>query len=99
MEYVVDISSRAEIDLAGIYSEIDAENSDAALRWYLGPRDAILGLDQHPNRCPYIKNSRVLRCILYGHKPHFYRVLYSVLEEQKRVVVAHIRHGARRGDL
>jgi plasmid stabilization system protein ParE len=34
--------------------------------------------------------------LLYGNKPHTYRVIYRVLEMQKRVEVLHIRHGARR---
>jgi len=34
--------------------------------------------------------------LLYGNKPHSYRVIYRVLERQKRVEVLHIRHGARR---
>jgi mRNA-degrading endonuclease RelE of RelBE toxin-antitoxin system len=33
--------------------------------------------------------------LLYGRKPHVYRVIYRVLEKQKRVDVLHIRHGAR----
>jgi mRNA-degrading endonuclease RelE of RelBE toxin-antitoxin system len=37
-----------------------------------------------------------LRHLLYGHKPHIYRVIYRVLEKQKLVEVLHIRHGARR---
>jgi mRNA-degrading endonuclease RelE of RelBE toxin-antitoxin system len=32
----------------------------------------------------------------YGNKPHVYRVIYRVLEREKRVNVLHIRHGARR---
>jgi len=37
-----------------------------------------------------------LRHLLYGKKPHIYRAIYRVLEEQKQVDVLHIRHGARR---
>jgi len=38
-----------------------------------------------------------LRHLLYGHKPHVYRVISRVLEREKQVVVLHIRHGARQG--
>jgi mRNA-degrading endonuclease RelE of RelBE toxin-antitoxin system len=34
--------------------------------------------------------------LLYGHKPHIYRIIYRVVERHKRVDVVHIRHGARR---
>jgi hypothetical protein len=34
--------------------------------------------------------------LLYGHKPHVYRVIYRVLEKQMQVNVLYIRHGARR---
>jgi toxin ParE1/3/4 len=36
-----------------------------------------------------------LRHLLYGNKPHVYRVIFRVIEKQKRVDVLHIRHGAR----
>jgi toxin ParE1/3/4 len=36
-----------------------------------------------------------LRHLLYGNKPHVYRVIFRVVEKQKRVDVLHIRHGAR----
>lgn len=99
MEYLVELSGRALRDLAGIYVEINAENSDAARQWYLGLREAILSLEQHPNRCPFIQSNVAIRCLFYGHKPHVYRVLYRVLENQQRVEIVHVRHGARLGDL
>jgi len=37
-----------------------------------------------------------LRHLLYGKKPHIYRVIYRFLEKQKQVEVLHIRHGTRR---
>ena len=72
MAYLVNITSRAERDLAQlyIYSHINAQNSDAALKWYLGLKEAILSLQEHPNRCPAIRTKDKLRHLLYGHKPH-----------------------------
>jgi len=81
MAYLVNITSRTERDLARLYEDINAEYSGTALKWYRGLKDAILSL---------------LRHLLYGHKPHVYRVIYRVLERQKQVEVLHIRHGARR---
>jgi len=96
MAYLVSITSRAERDLVQLFTQINAENSSAALKWYLGLKEAILSLEEHPSRCPIIRKKDKLRHLLYGHKPHIYRVIYRVLEKQKRVEVLHIRHGARR---
>jgi len=96
MAYLVSITSRAERDLAHLYGEIIAEHSDAALKWYLGLKEAILSLEVQPNRCPVTRRRDKLRHLLYAHNPHAYRVIYRVLENQKQVEVLHIRHGARR---
>lgn len=96
MTYVVSIASRAERDLALLYEEIDAEYSDAALKWYWGLKKAILSLEEQPNRCPVTRKKGELRHLLYGKKPHICRVIYRVLERHKRVEVLHIRYGARR---
>ena len=96
MAYVVNITPRAERDLAHLYEEINAEHSDTALKWYWGLKEAILSLEERPNRCPVTPENRELRHLLYGRKPHVYRVIFRVLEKQKQVDVLHLRHGARR---
>ena len=37
-----------------------------------------------------------LRHLLYGNKPHIYRVIFRISPESKAVEILHIRHGARR---
>ncbi|GAC1684727.1 MAG: hypothetical protein PVS2B2_23730 [Candidatus Acidiferrum sp.] len=96
MAYLVEITSRAERDLAGVYDEIHAGHSDAVLEWYRGLKAAILSLEKQPNRCPVTRKKDGLRPLLYGNNPHIYRVIFRVAEKQKRVEVLHIRHGARR---
>jgi plasmid stabilization system protein ParE len=96
MAYLVDITSRAERDLADLYGKINAEHSDVALQWYRGLKEAILSLEKHPNRCPMTRERDKLRHLLYGHKPHIDRVIFRVLKSQKRVEVLHVRHAARR---
>ena len=96
MAYLVNITSRAERDLAHLYDSFHARNSEAAFNWYWGLKEAILSLREQPNRCPVAPENDKLRHLLYGHKPHIYRVIYRVLERQQRVEVLHIRHGARR---
>lgn len=96
MAYLINITFRAERDLAHLYAEINAEHSEAALKWYRGLKEAVLSLEEQPNRCSLTRENDELRQLLYGHKPHIYRVIYRVLEKQKHVEVLHIRHGARR---
>ncbi len=96
MAYLVRLTSRAERDLIELYSQISPESSNAALKWYRGLKSQILSLEKKPNRCPAFRPKDKLRHLLYGRKPHVYRVIYRVLEKQKQVEVLHIRHGARR---
>ena len=96
MAYLINVAARAERDLALLFAEINAEHSDEALKWYRGLKEAILSLEDHPNRCPATRENENLRHLLYGHKPHVYRVIYRVREKRKQVDVLHIRHGARR---
>ena len=95
MAYHVKITARAERDLNFLYAEINAEHSEAALKWYQRLRRAILSLDRLPNRCPKTPESVNLRQLLFGRMPHIYRVIYRVNEALKEVEVLHIRHGAR----
>jgi toxin ParE1/3/4 len=95
MAYAVEITSRAMRDLDRLFNEIRAGHSDAALKWFRGLKSAILSLDEQPERCPITPESNRLRNLLYGHKPHIYRVIYRIVEKQKQVKVLHIRHGAR----
>jgi plasmid stabilization system protein ParE len=96
MEYLVKISPRAERDLFHLFQEINAESSKAAHDWYQGLKQAILSLQTHPNRCPVTRKKGELRHLLYGSRPHVYRVIFRILEKQKHIEVLHIRHGARR---
>jgi toxin ParE1/3/4 len=95
--YLVNITVRAERDFAHLYNDINAQDSDAAFKWYQGLKAAILTLENHPNRCAMAPENANLRHLLYGHKPHIYRVIYRVIERRKQVDVLHIRDGARRG--
>lgn len=96
MAYRVEITARAERDLVSLYFEIDAANSAAAKEWYLGLRDAIVSLAQFPNRNPVTPENKRLWHLLYGTKPHVYRVIFRVKAKPRTVQILHIRHGARR---
>ena len=96
MTYLIEIAESAERDLASLYDEIHADDSQAAQRWYAGLKQAVLSLKNLPGRSPWTPENPQLRHLLYGRKPHVYRIIYRVLEEEKRVEVLHIRYGARR---
>jgi toxin ParE1/3/4 len=95
MAYLVNITARAERDFASLYREINAETTDAALKWYRGLKEAVLSLEEMPSRCPMTPEKAQLRHLLYGNKPHVYRVIFRVVEKHKRVDVLSIRHGAK----
>jgi toxin ParE1/3/4 len=78
MAYLVSLTERAERDLTHLYEEINAEHSDAALRWYRGFKEAILSLEEQPSRCPVTPESDKFRHLLYGNKPHIYRAISRV---------------------
>lgn len=95
MAYAVRITTRAELDLEAIYAAIHADESEAAHKWYLGLSKAILTLERFPLRCPGTPESKSFRQLLYGKKPHVYRVIFQVSEKEQVVEVLHLRHGAR----
>jgi len=94
MKYAVNITQRAERDLASIYDEIDAAHSETAREWYRGLKKQILSLEKLPFRCAVTPENEILRHLLYGHRRDTYRVIYRVVGSQ--VDVLHIRHGARK---
>jgi toxin ParE1/3/4 len=94
MEYAVNLTARAERDLATLYEDINAPNSEAARNWYLGLKKEILSLGTLPLRCPVTPERANLRHLLYGRGHNTHRVIYRVTGRQ--VDVLHIRHGARR---
>ncbi len=100
MTYLVEFAARASRDLEILYKEKNAAESHAAARWYNGLEEAVSALASFPLRCPVApearKARRKLRHLLYGNKPHVYRVIYEVDEGRKAVWVLHIRHGARK---
>jgi plasmid stabilization system protein ParE len=100
MAYHVEFAARAARDLEILYVEKNAEESQAAARWFNDLESAAFSLATYPNRCPLApegkKLKRGLRHLLFGNKPHVYRIIYEVDERRITVSVLHIRHGARK---
>jgi toxin ParE1/3/4 len=100
MAYHIEFADRATRDLEALYVEKNAAESEAVSRWYNGMEEAVYALATYPDRCPMApearKLRRELRHLLYGKKPHVYRVIYEVDERRQTVWVLTVRHGARR---
>ena len=98
MPYRVDVTQRAVRDLAYLYEVKNASESAAAAHWYNGLEKAVYTLETYPRRCPLApenrKAGRALRHLLYGRRPHVYRVIYEIDEPKRLVQVLSIRHGA-----
>ena len=95
MAYEVKLTRRALSDLRHIYTNIEAETSLAADDWFRGLEAAIFSLEDDPARGAITPERPFLRHLLYGNKPHIYRIIYSIAESEGLVNVAQIRHGAR----
>ena len=99
LAYLVELTALAQFEFRTLFIEKNAAESHAAARWFNGLASALEGLATMPHRCPLAPEaaevSLELRHLLYGKKPHVYRVVYEVDEARKTVWVLTIRHGAR----
>lgn len=99
MTYLVEFTAQAEADLRVLYIEKNAIESIAAARWFNRLESALDGLAELPYRCPLAPEvteiNIELRQLLYGKKPHVYRIIYEVDEARRTVLLIAIRHGAR----
>lgn len=72
--------------------------ADTGVPWFLALQGAIASLAKFPERCPLVPESAVfpfqVRHLLYGRRPHVYRILFTL--DSGTVYVLHIRHGARK---
>ena len=99
MPFRVEYSEEAKYDLDLILEWLLArEAGETGLRWFRNFKDAILSLAEFPRRCPQAPEAAEfpfeVRQMVYGRKPHHYRVLFTV--DGDAVIILHIRHGRRR---
>jgi mRNA-degrading endonuclease RelE of RelBE toxin-antitoxin system len=97
MAYSVEFAARAARDVEILYLEKNA--APAAARRFNG-WSRLSTRSKYINRYPVApgarKVKRKLRHLLYGTKPHVYRVIYEVDERGQKVWVLTIRHAARK---
>jgi toxin ParE1/3/4 len=94
MEFHVRMMDRALSDLEDIYHRIHAADSDAAFRWFNGLNSAIFSLEKNPSRGTVTLESKQHWQLVYGKKPHIYRIIYTIEIENSAVNIIHLRHGA-----
>jgi len=98
MAFRVETTAEAEREGEAILEWLLSQHAgEAGIRWFLALEDAIASLANFPERCPLAsENARFpfeIRQLLYGSKPHRYRILFTI--DGDRVIVLHIRHGRR----
>src|SRR5258706_10465329 len=98
MAYRVRLTPRAARDADLIYRRVTVEVPFPGLRWYDKLIRTLESLDTFPERGQIVEDfsraGHLVRRILFGRKPHVYRIYYSI--EGETVLILHIRHGARR---
>ena len=96
MDFRVELTDQAKQDIAALYSWLQSQQAgEAGARWFSALRAAMTSLTNLPARCPLAPENRdaprEVRQLLYGQRPHAYRILFAI--EQEAVHVLHIRHG------
>jgi|SRR5580700_3878402 plasmid stabilization system protein ParE len=98
MAFRVETSAQAESDANSILEWLLSEHAgETGIRWFLALDDAIASLARFPERCPLAPEAGrfpfEVRQLLYGRKPHIYRILFTI--DGETVKILHIRHGRR----
>jgi plasmid stabilization system protein ParE len=99
MAFRVEISAQAESDAEAILEWLISQRAgETGIRWFLALENAIVSLARFPERCSRAPETAQfpfeVRQLLYGHRPHVYRILFTI--EGQTVNVLHIRHGRRK---
>ncbi len=86
MQYQVIVTPSAKADIFEINTWFLENYPDLAESWLWGISQSVASLSKFPERCPVSLESEsfdvVVRQLLYGKKPHIYRMLYSIQEEK-----------------
>ena len=86
MAFRVEITARAKGDIDVILRWLLSQQAGvAAQRWFQGLTDAVASLSNFPSRCPLAPESAIVpfevRQLIYGRKPHAYRVLFTIEDD------------------
>ena len=86
MQFQVIITPSAKADIFEINTWFLENYSDLAEKWLWGISEAVKSLSKFPERCPVSPESEafdvIVRQLLYGKKPHIYRILFSIQDDK-----------------
>jgi plasmid stabilization system protein ParE len=92
-QYLVEFTRTAEREIEEIAEWIAADSLEAAGRWLDDLLAVVDRLETMPSRCPLApeneSHTEEIRQLIFGR----YRVLFTI--QPGRVVILHVRHGAR----
>ncbi len=98
MVYRIRVTSMARDDIRDYARYIleQEEVTEPAKRWMKGAYEAIASLKDMPSGCPAIEERRGLELPLRQAHYHSHRIIFTIDEEAREVVVLRVFHGARR---
>ncbi len=98
MAFRVEITPKAKHDANAILEWLRSQQAGKpGMRWFERLQEALASLANFPERCALAPENVSLpfemRQLLYGHRSHMYRILFTIKGET--VLVLRIRHGRR----
>ncbi len=96
MPHTINIFHRAMADIRTTVAWRGQRSLSSAARWHTGVLKTIRSLANSPDRCPQADEATDLgvdlRQLLYGRRPHVYRVLFTI--DGQTVNILRVRHAA-----
>src|SRR4051794_26897105 len=97
MKFRAHFTETASADAEAAYDWIAERAPRAAVKWFNGLVDVVESLEAFPARCGIAREAQkageMIRQLLYGRRPHVYRILFIIRRQD--VYVLHVRHAAR----
>lgn len=94
MQYAVIVTPSGKADIYTINAWLLENYPNVADKWLWETSKAVASLAKSPERCAVSQESDAfdveVRQLLYGKKPHVYRVLFSI--QQTQVFILRVRH-------
>ena len=86
MQYQIIITPSAKADIFETNTWFLENYPDLAEKWLWGISQAVTSLSKFPERCTISPESKafdiIVHQLVYGKKPHTYRILFSIQEEK-----------------
>jgi toxin ParE1/3/4 len=95
MAYRVSFTRRARRDYLQIFEFTNAPESEAAQHWFRRLDETIMLLAATPRMGAVTHEDKTVRQVIYGNKPHLYRILYDIDDANERIDILSIWHGKR----